>query len=243
MVYDCKRARRLKVLYSVFEPMQDNTTPPPNSGIEQSGGHIPSYPSHNKRTKQSWKNVASTILVIISAPLFALLLIAFVFQSYEVDGPSMKNTLQNGDRLIVVKTGKTIANIRGTDYIPDRGDIVVFAKLGTIDPTNGNSRQLIKRVIGLPGERVVVQSGRVTIFNEERPNGFNPDTTLGYADMIASTGGSTDVDITVPDGNVFVMGDNRSNSYDSRAFGPISSEEIIGTLALRIYPFDSAQTF
>lgn len=223
--------------------MQENNihTVPPEVDITQE--HIPSHPPKKTQQKESWKSVFSTFLVLLSAPIVALLLIAFVFQSYQVDGPSMENTLLNGDRLIVLKAGKTFASVRGEDFIPARGEIIVFAKLGTLDPANGKSKQLIKRVLGVPGDRVVVQSGTVTIFNQENPDGFNPSTTLGYADTIGSRGGNIDVDVTVPEGSVFVMGDNRSNSYDSRAFGPVKSEEIIGTLALRIFPFDSAQTF
>jgi len=196
-----------------------------------------------KRRRENWQSIASTLAILISAPIIALLLITFVFQSYVVDGPSMKQTLQDGDRLIVVKTGKTMSALRNDAYIPDRGDIIVFARFGTFDPIAGGERQLIKRVVGLPGERITVSNGVVTVFNEEEPEGFNPDTTGGYSNLLASRGGNNSVDITIPDGQVFVMGDNRSNSQDSRVFGPIDSSEIIGRLALRIYPFDSVTTY
>ncbi len=207
----------------------------------------PSEPSNhqapNKRRREGVKSVLSTVFILLSAPIVALLLIAFVFQSYEVDGPSMESTLSDSDRLIVIKTDKTWARITGQEYIPDRGEIIVFAKLGTIDPAAGSERQLIKRVIGLPGDTVVVSNGQVTVYNDEHPDGFDPDEKGDYEALIASRGGATDIDISVPDGHVFVLGDNRSNSLDSRTFGIISSEEIIGRLSLRIFPLNEFTRF
>ncbi len=155
----------------------------------------------------------------------------------------MERTLKDSDRLIVTKTAKTWSRITNEPFIPDRGEIIVFAKLGTIDPVAGSERQLIKRVIGLPGDRVIVENGNITIFNDENPDGFDPDEVGGYADMIASRGGATDIDISVPDDYIFVMGDNRSNSLDSRSFGIISADEIVGRLAMRIFPLNEITRF
>lgn len=196
-----------------------------------------------KKRRESIKSFLSTLTILILAPLVALLLIAFVFQSYEVDGPSMEDTLQHQDRLIVLKTGRTVSRITSQAYIPSRGDIIVFAKSGTVDPAAGGERQLIKRVIGLPNDRVTVRNGVVTVYNEEHPDGFDPDKASSYADDIASRGGVSDIDTRVPEGHVFVMGDNRSNSLDSRTFGIIESDEIVGRLALRIFPLDEIETF
>lgn len=215
----------------------------PSSSLQDSNPQ--SYPSRapQKKRKESIKSLLSTLAILILAPLVALLLIAFVFQSYEVDGPSMEDTLQHQDRLIVLKTGRTISRITNQNYIPSRGDIIVFAKSGTVDPTAGGERQLIKRVIGLPNDRVTVRNGAVTIFNEEHPDGFDPDVVGSYADNIASRGGVSNIDTRVPEGHLFVMGDNRSNSLDSRTFGIIKSDEIVGRLALRIFPLDEIETF
>lgn len=203
----------------------------------------PQPPRQKRQRKENIKSVLSTIGVLITAPLVALLLIAFVFQSYEVDGPSMENTLSDNDRLIVVKAGVTWANLRGENYVPDRGDIIVFAKRGTIDPAAGGERQLIKRVIGLPGDRVLIKGGRITITNDERTDGFDPDDELGYGDLIASRDANEDHDITVGENQIFVMGDNRSNSLDSRKFGAIDTDEVVGQLSTRIFPLDSITRF
>lgn len=187
------------------------------------------------------RGALSTIAILIIAPLIALTLTAFVFQSYEVDGPSMETTLQNQDRLIVYKLPKTFARITGGNYIPKRWDIVIFSKQESFGGGSDSSRQLIKRVIALPGERVVVKDGVITVFNEEKPEGFQPDAGKAYASSFTTTPGETD--LVVPENQVYVCGDNRLNSLDSRSFGPIESKDIIGRLALRVYPFGKSKTF
>lgn len=224
-------------------PSHPTEQPTPAPQVNYSPGP-PSPPPHKRRPeREGARSIISTIVILVAAPIFALLLIAFVFQSYEVDGPSMERTLKDSDRLIVTKTAKTWSRITDVPYIPDRGEIIVFAKLGTIDPVAGSERQLIKRVIGLPGDRVIIQNGIVTVLNDDNPDGFDPDEVGGYSDDIASRGGATDIDISVPDDYVFVMGDNRSNSLDSRSFGIISSDEIVGRLAMRIFPLDEITRF
>jgi len=193
------------------------------------------------RKRDSKKNIISTILILIAAPAIAFLLTAFVFQSYEVDGPSMESTLQNHDRLVVLKSGKTWSKITGKKYIPKRGEIIIFTLRGSSETGEGD-RQLIKRVIGLPGDRIVVQDGFLTVYNKQHPDGFSPDKTGGYADTLASTTPGR-VDITVKENEIFVCGDNRPNSLDSRIFGPISSDDVVGNLTLRIYPFSKFGAF
>lgn len=198
-----------------------------------------SEPSDRERHKEGWQSALSTIAILILAPVVAILLTTFVFQSYEVDGPSMEETLQNRDRLIVWKVPRTISRLTGNAYIPGRGEIIVFNRDDTAEL--GGQKQLIKRVIGLPGERVVVRDGHITIYNREHPNGFNPDTGGGYGDHSQDTQGT--IDVTVPKGEVFVAGDNRPNSLDSRAFGTVPADGIVGNLAIRIFPFNKLKAF
>ncbi len=184
----------------------------------------------------------STVMILITAPLLAILITAFIFRTYQVDGPSMETTLQDNDRLIINKIPKTISRVTNKDYIPDRYDIIVLTHTGQFNGSSQSSeKQLIKRVIGLPGDRVVVKNGLVTVFNQENPNGFLVDKFGPEAAVVDSTIG--DVDETVKDGEVFVMGDNRGNSLDSRNLGSVRSEDIIGVLTFRIYPFDKWGTF
>lgn len=192
---------------------------------------------------EGFKSLLSTIGILIAAPIIAVLLTTFVFQSYEVDGPSMETTLDNHDRLLVFKLPRTIANLTNKDYIPKRGEIVIFKTSAIHDggADDGSEKQLIKRVVGLPGDRVIVSNGIITVYNTEFPEGFNPDVAGGYSDIIGTTSGN--VDVVVREGEVFVCGDNRSNSLDSRAIGAIPSEDIIGKLSFRIYPLSNAQKF
>jgi len=191
--------------------------------------------------REGLKSLLSTLIILICAPLVALTLTAFVFQSYEVDGPSMETTLQHQDRLIVWKMPRTVAKITNHSYIPQRGDVIIFAKSDINSFSGVEKRQLIKRVIGLPGERVVVKDGSLTVYNKEHPDGFQPDKTLPYGNVVTTTSGN--VDITVPSGEVFVNGDNRANSLDSRAFGTVPASDIIGKLVMRIFPFNKAKLF
>ncbi len=192
-------------------------------------------------SKEGFKSIASTIALLVLAPLIAIFLTMFVFQSYQVDGPSMQDTLHNADRLIVWKVPRTWSRITRHDYIPNRGDIVIFNHTDGAALEGDANKQLIKRVVALPGERVVVRDGVLTVFNDEHPEGFSPDKTLPYGSVITDTPGN--VDLTVPEGEVFVAGDNRHNSLDSRYFGPVPAHDIVGKLGLRIYPFSDAEVF
>jgi signal peptidase I len=177
--------------------------------------------------------------VAICTPFF---ITHFIFQLYAVDGPSMNTTLANNDRLIVVKTSKTFASIKGGKYIPNRYDIIVFNERGDFGfDQQVTEKQLIKRVIGLPGDRVVVKDGVVTVYNKENPDGFLVDRAGPESKVIGVTTGN--IDQTIKDGEVYVMGDNRENSLDSRVFGTVPSSDIVGRLAVRLYPFDKTQRF
>ena len=195
--------------------------------------------SQTPHAREGWKSIGSTLLIFILAPIAALFLTFFVFQSYQVDGPSMETTLQDKDRLIVNKLPRTWSRITRHQYVPSRGDIIVFHRKSTAE--FGGDKQLIKRVIALPGERVVVKNGIITVYNSDRPEGFQPDKEQPYGSVIATTQGN--VDLVVGEDELFVSGDNRGNSLDSRSFGPIKAEDIVGKLEYRVFPFDKAQSF
>lgn len=186
------------------------------------------------------RSIISTVALFLAAPLLALVLIMFVIQSYEVDGPSMEETLQNKDLLIVSKIPKTIATITGKPYIPPRYEVIIFSR-DEGGGTGGQTRQLVKRVIALPGERVTVADGKVTVYSQQNPSGFNPDENQDYSESIETTPGN--VDLTVREGEVFVLGDNRNNSLDSRFFGSVNANEIVGKLGVRIFPLNQARSF
>jgi signal peptidase I len=197
-------------------------------------------PAPAKR-RDGLKNIFTTIAVLIAAPLVALFITSFLFQSYEVYGPSMQTTLYNGDRLIVLKAPRTWSKLLHKTYMPERGQVVIFTKADLVLDNTEGSKQLIKRVVALPGERVVVKDGILTVYSADRPEGFQPDKEGAYGGAIKHTG--IDGEWTVNDGQVFVCGDNRDNSLDSRTFGPIDTKDIVGTAAFRFLPIKQTRTF
>lgn len=212
------------------QPKQPKTAPPTTI-------------SKPRRRGETARELFSTIAVIVTALLVAFGLLTYVFQSYEVDGPSMQNTLHNQDRLIVWKTARTWSRITHHQYVPNRGDIMIFSESGLSAYGQEDSKQLIKRVVGVPGDHVVVQNGEITIYNHAHPKGFKPDKTLPYAHETTIPYTSGNIDVTLDKNELFMCGDNRGNSLDSRIFGPIETNQVIGKLVLRIYPFSDTQKF
>lgn len=198
-------------------------------------------PKQSKGRRGGWRSSISTILLFLLAPLIALSITAFAFQSYQVDGQSMETTLQNNDRLIVNKMSRSLSRLTHHPYVPRRADIIIFNQAGLFDAGGNQEKQLIKRVIGLPGDHVIVRGGSITIFNKANPNGFNPDNTGRYKITAPTTPG--DVDLTLGAGEIFVCGDNRTNSEDSRAFGPVNVSRIVGKLSFRVLPISKAKHF
>jgi signal peptidase I len=188
------------------------------------------------------RSLFSTIGILILVPVVAILLTAFVFQSYQVQGQSMENTLQNNDRLMVWKLPRTWARITGHQYVPKRGDIIIFGESGLSNYGDSqDTKELVKRVIGLPGDRVVYANGTYTIYNKAHPRGFDPDKTVAYGKsgtpLFSNTDGDCpNIDVKLGPQQLFVSGDHRGDSLDSRCFGPIQTSQVTGTLVARIYP-------
>lgn len=193
------------------------------------------------------------MVFVVCVVLGTVVLNAFIFRSYNVVGKSMENTLQNDDRVIVNRLPVTWAHFLGEEYIPERGQIIVFANgdatgpLTCEAPSGQADQYIIKRVIAFPGEHVVVKDGVLTVYNEEYPEGFSPDEETRVDENNGPKEYSSgEVDMVVPQGEIFVAGDNRegSNSFDSRSgLGTIPYCRIIGPAVVRIYPFDKITVF
>jgi len=200
---------------------------------------------HPHPAKKRWTHRLGNTGLLLLAPVLAILLTMFVFQSYQVDGVSMQNTLQNGDRLIVWKGSRTWDRLLGKQYVPNRGDVVVVYQ-ANLSACGQDGKAIVKRVIGLPGERVVYKNSHYSVYNAAHPHGFNPDTTLPYgkADTaLLNDASASDIDVHLSKAQLFISGDHRSDSCDSRYFGPIESSQIIGKVVLRVFPFNDAERF
>jgi signal peptidase I len=218
------------------QPLPSASTPLPNDFAATS-----EEIAQKQRKRDEVKNMIYTILLFILAPLFAVFMIVFVFQSYVVDGSSMEPTLQNGNRVFILKLPKTLAGLQNKQYVPARNEVIVFKK-----PT-GDGTQLIKRVIGLPGDRVVIENGIVRVYNVDNPEGFDPDAGTDYAGTLEpiDTSGEKVVE-NVGEGELFVLGDNRGpgGSLDSHSgLGLVPVENIIGRLWIRYFPISEFETF
>ncbi|HUC31332.1 MAG TPA: signal peptidase I [Candidatus Paceibacterota bacterium] len=150
----------------------------------------------------------------------------FLVQPFLVSGTSMVPTFSNGDYVL---TDELTFRIQS----PERGEVIVFHDVSDY------STYLIKRVIGLPGERVVINNNTVTIYNKQNPNGFQLDET--YLPPGTITAG--DEDITLSSSSYFMMGDNRAVSYDSRSWGPLPASDIVGLVRFRLWPLNAIQIF
>ena len=199
------------------------------------------------------KDILSLILFVAAIVIGTIVINTYIFRSYNVVGVSMENTLRNNDRVIVNRLAVSLAHAKGKEYIPERGQVIVFANgeaegplTCDIDPTI-RDQFIIKRVIAFPGERVTVKDGKVTVFNEQNPNGFSPDDSTRKSDTDGpKKNTSGEVDMIVPAGEIFVAGDNRegTHSYDSRyGLGTVPFCRIIGPVSLRLFPFNKMRLF
>lgn len=164
---------------------------------------------------------------IIIAALIALAVRTFLFSPIIVDGPSMQPTLYDRDQMIV---NKFIYKFKQ----PERFDIVIFHA--------SESKDFIKRVIGLPGEHIKVIDNELYVNNEKMVEpffeDFSPDSFYTNDFSLEMLPGNYD---TIPDGHVLVLGDNRSNSTDSRSIGLIDTAEIVGKASVIYWPFKRIQ--
>lgn len=188
------------------------------------------------------KDAIGIVIFILCVTIGTIFINTFIFRSFSVIGPSMEKTLYTGDRLIVNRIPVTIAQLKNKTYIPERGQVIVF-KNPQYSAGINSDEYIVKRVIGLPGERVTIKDGHYVVYNSQNPEGFNPDDT-NNGEPGSPTSGS--VDVIVPSGEIFVSGDHRqgSYSYDSRnGLGTIPLYDVVGPVGVRIFPFDKIRTF
>jgi len=169
----------------------------------------------DEQPRPQTRRVLVEILQTIILALVLFFAINFVSARIRVDGSSMQPTFHNGDYVIVNRLAYQWGELQ-------RGDVVVFPY--PLDPED----DYIKRVIGLPGDRVAVYGGDVYVNGQRIEEPYVKSRTKG--DM---------AELIVPEGYVYVLGDNRNASSDSRRWGPLAIEAILGKAIFRYYPFDA----
>lgn len=165
------------------------------------------------------------VVVVSVALLVAFVVRGFVLAHFVVDGQSMATTLDTGDRVFVNKLSYRL-------HDPNRGDVVVLHQL-----TNTTERDLIKRVVGLPGETIEMTGCvvRITAANVSTSQVLE-EPYLDERDRIPGQCGGDIVSQVIPDNFVFVLGDNRGGSQDSRNLGAISEDDLVGRAFVVFWP-------
>jgi signal peptidase I len=189
--------------------------PPYTQGPPQGPGYTPGPPQPPEAPRQGFteeiglKGWRIWLLIPFFILLMLFLIIMFVGRPYIVRGSSMEPTLHGGDRVLVVKYqfGTT----------PSRGDVVVLKNV------RGADGMLIKRVVAISGDHITASDGSLAVNGKYRHKSTN-----GYV--------QTEYSLIVPDGLVFVMGDNEAHSYDSRSFGPVSIRDVVGRAFVIFWP-------
>jgi signal peptidase I len=195
--------------------------------MEQNLGEGP-YFKNSKPQKSS--NFLSFIREFFGIILMSLVIVIpiryYLVQPFVVKGSSMEPNFSSGEYLIVSEIEYRLGD-------PERGDVIIFKY--PKDP----SEYYIKRIVGLPGEKVKIQGGKITIFNAQHPNGMILEEEYLPGGRI--TRGNTEENLK--EDEYFVLGDNRGASSDSRNWGTLSEKLIIGRAWIRVYPFNEFTVF
>lgn len=183
----------------------------------------PEEPAHDNFFSLIIKKFVNFVLdfletIVVALSIFVVVYL-FIMQPHEIKGSSMEPNFQDKEYILTDKISFRI-------HSPNRGDVVIFKA-----PVNPDV-DYIKRVIGLPGDRVKVQYGFVYVNGEKLNEYYLRDTTSLFSGSFMSEG----VEVLVPEGKIFVMGDNRPHSSDSRQFGPVPISDVIGRAFIRYWP-------
>ncbi len=180
---------------------------------------------------------------LIFALILALIIRAFLIQAYRIPSSSMEDTLLKGDHILATKYnyGVTVPfatyKIFGKDIVPKRGDIIIFTF-----PQN-HEMDFVKRVVGLPGETVAIVNKKVFINGKEYVQGHEKYTDPLIVDRGISVIRDNMPETIIKPGYIFVMGDNRDQSYDSRFWGQLPIENVKGKALIIYFSWDSDHFF
>jgi signal peptidase I len=211
----------------VDEQQADAAGPGEDPGLE------PDAKPANKSARWAWELGS----VVVVAVVIAVLLRTFVIATYSIPSGSMEPTLQIGDRIVVDKLSYDLHGV-------DRGNIIVFSTPPNEDCAGPPVADLVKRVVGLPGETISLSDGNVYIDGKLLDQSWLPSSEQGKT-YPGPSGAPYALHhpFHIPEGDVFVMGDNRMLSCDSRYWGPIKESTIVGKVDLRIWPLSDFTFF
>lgn len=176
--------------------------------------------------KSLWSFFIDIIETIVIALAIFVVVYLFLIQPHQIRGVSMDNTFHDKEYILTDKISYRFSS-------PERGDIIVF------QAPKDREHDFIKRIIGLPGEKVKIQNGNVYIYNDKSPNGIKLSEPY-IADPFTSPGeyAKEGEQINLAENEFFVMGDNRPRSSDSRVWGPVRRDEIVGRAWVRYWPLN-----
>ena len=174
------------------------------------------------------KQIFEWIVVIAIALIVAMLVRIFLLQQFYISGPSMETTMFSDNRVLVSKLSYKIGEI-------DRGDVVVFDR-ATMNGSQIEHDDLIKRVIGLGGETIEIRDCNVYIDGRKLEETYLPSRDMALENLSDRCGVVSMPVTTIENDEVFLVGDNRPQSFDSRMFGPIKKDLIIGQAFVLIWP-------
>ena len=206
-------------------------TQPDSAAVSRSGAGQTTGPRQGRLVRLFGPTGATVVewaSVIAGAVLLALVVKVFLLQAFFIPSPSMYPTLKEGDRVLVNKLSYKLHDV-------NRGDVVVFERPASEAPSA--IPELIKRVVGLPGDAVTFRGGHVYINGEKLEEPYLPEGVTTTADF-APNRCTVDAPCLIPPGEVWVMGDNRNDSKDSRYFGPIPESSIVGRAFVIVWPLD-----
>jgi signal peptidase I len=181
-----------------------------------------------RKTLASFLEIIEIVIIAVAA---VFIVRTFLVQPFLVSGTSMSPNFSSGDYVLVDELTYRIRP-------PERGEVIVFH-----DPNPGDyGTYFIKRIIGLPGETVQIDNNAVTIFNASNPQGFTLDESYLPTGTLTSISGASDR-FVLSSSTYLMLGDNRPNSFDSRSWGALPADNIIGLVRARLWPFDAVRAF
>ncbi len=202
--------------------MEESTPEASELVSEEETGHSPG------RVLRDW------ILVVVIALGAAFLVRVYVLQQFYISGPSMESTLYENNRVLVNKLSYRLHDIR-------RSDVVVFDRITTSGGVIAHD-DLIKRVIGIAGDTVEIKDCKVLVNAKEIQEPYLDESVLALPNAVERCRVIDMKPITVPKNQLFVMGDNRPESFDSRSFGTIPKHLVVGRAFAIVWPFGRIAT-